>query len=52
VSNFGSALHAELEEVEGKTKQVRQAKMTRIIERWIPEATKTKKKRFKDPAKR
>ena len=50
---FGSALQAELEAVEGKTKQVRESKQRSIIQRWIPEATGTKQaKRFKDPAAR
>jgi hypothetical protein len=51
VSIFGSALSAELEGVEGKTKQVRESKQKQILQKWIPEAKGTKAaRRYKDPA--
>jgi hypothetical protein len=51
---FGSALQAELEAVEGKTKQVRATKQRQILQKWIPEATGTKQeaKKYRDPASR
>jgi hypothetical protein len=50
---FGSSLSAELEKAKGKTDKQIAANRTRIIQKWIPEATGTARSRqkFRDPAK-
>jgi hypothetical protein len=50
VAAFGTALQADLDEVEGKTRREVQRKREGVLRRYIPELSKAQK--FKDPGKR